>query len=149
MKTNPPDELARFRVGVTRDFLRPDGTLGFGDIGLARLGAAQGVSWDFLPEDVGELTAAHATDYDALLVLAPRVTAATLAGCPRLALIARFGVGYDTIDVAACTRGGVALTITPDGVRRPVATAVLTFLLALSHHHRPIASARPPVTTGV
>jgi phosphoglycerate dehydrogenase-like enzyme len=42
-------------------------------------------------------------------------------------------VGYDSIDVEACTRAGVALTITPDGVRRPVAVAVLTFLLALSH----------------
>ena len=25
-----------FRVGVTRDFLKPDGTLGFGDIGETR-----------------------------------------------------------------------------------------------------------------
>ena len=38
-------------------------------------------------------------DYDALLVLAPRVTAATLEAADRLALIARFGVGYDTVDV--------------------------------------------------
>ena len=28
---------ASFRVGVTRDFLKPDGSLGFGDIGLAAL----------------------------------------------------------------------------------------------------------------
>jgi D-3-phosphoglycerate dehydrogenase len=122
-----------FRVGVTRDFLRPDGTLGFGDIGLARLDGVPGVRWEFLSENVSELTREHADAYDALLVLAPRVTAATVEGGRRLALVARFGVGYDNVDVEACTRGGVALTITPDGVRRPVAAAVLTFLLALSH----------------
>jgi phosphoglycerate dehydrogenase-like enzyme len=122
-----------FRVGVTRDFLRPDGTLGFGDIGLALLDETPGVQWEFLPENIGELTRAHAAAYDALLVLGPRVTPATLEGASRLAVVARFGVGYDNVDVAACTRAGVVLTITPDGVRRPVAAAVLTFVLALAH----------------
>jgi D-3-phosphoglycerate dehydrogenase len=122
-----------FQVGVTRDFLSPDGSIAFGDIGLARLDAATALRWEFLPDNVTELAPQHAEQYDALLVLAPRVTAATLAGDPRLALVARFGVGYDNIDVPACTRAGVALTITPDGVRRPVAASVLTFVLALSH----------------
>jgi D-3-phosphoglycerate dehydrogenase len=122
-----------FRVGVTRDFLRPDGSIGFGDIGLSRLDAAEGVEWEFLGQNAEELSAAQVRDYDALLVLAPRVTAATLEGSERLALVARFGVGYDNIDVAACTRHDVLLTITPDGVRRPVAASVLTLVLALSH----------------
>jgi phosphoglycerate dehydrogenase-like enzyme len=42
-------------------------------------------------------------------------------------------VGYDTVDVEACTRNGVLLTITPDGVRRPVASSIMAFVLALSH----------------
>ena len=79
------------------------------------------------------LRADQVRGYDALLVLAPRVTAATLEGADRLAIVARFGVGYDSVDVAACSRNGVLLTITPDGVRRPVATAAMAFLLALSH----------------
>jgi phosphoglycerate dehydrogenase-like enzyme len=37
------------------------------------------------------------------------------------------------VDVAALTRNRVLLTITPDGVRRPVAASALAFLLALSH----------------
>src|SRR5690349_13992946 len=122
-----------FQVGVTRDFLKPDGTPAFGDIGLAQFDQAKNLRWEFLPDTLMDLTADHAQEYDALLVLAPRVTAATLAGNPRLAVVARFGVGYDNIDVPACTRAGVALTITPDGVRRPVAASVLTFVLALSH----------------
>ncbi len=122
-----------FHVGVTRDFLKADGTPAFGDIGLEQLDRPGNLRWEFLPDTLPELTAEHATEYDALLVLAPRVTAATLAGNPRLALVARFGVGYDNVDVPACTRAGVALTITPDGVRRPVAASALTFVLALSH----------------
>ena len=47
--------------------------------------------------------------------------------------MARFGVGYDNVDVDACTSNGVMLTITPDAVRRPVAVSALAFLLALSH----------------
>jgi phosphoglycerate dehydrogenase-like enzyme len=124
---------APFRVGVTRDFLNPQGHIAFGDIGLSLLDAAPGLEWDFLTENVPELTPEQVAAYDALLVLAPRVTARTLADSQRLAVIARFGVGYDSIDVPACTRAGVALTITPDGVRRPVAAAVLTFVMALSH----------------
>ena len=122
-----------FRVGVTRDFLKPDGTLAHGDIGLGLLDEARGVEWDFLAEDTAELPAEHLRGYDALLVLAPRVTAASLEGADRLALLARFGVGYDSVDVPACTARDVLLTITPDGVRRPVAAAVMALLLALTH----------------
>lgn len=121
-----------FRVGFTRDFLKSDGTVGLGDIGLGLLEGRQDVEWEFLAEDTRELRADQIAGYDALAVLAPRVTAATLEGADRLSVIARYGVGYDSVDVPACTAHGVALTITPDGVRRPVATVVLTFVLALS-----------------
>ncbi len=127
------DEPSTFRVGLTRDFLGPGGTLSFGDIGLGLLDNAPGVRWEFLAEHTRELRPEQVRGYDGLLVLAPRITAATLEGADRLAVVARFGVGYDSIDVDACTRAGVLLTITPDGVRRPVATAVLTLVLALSH----------------
>ena len=122
-----------FRVGVTRDFLGPDGRIAFGDIGLSLLDRHPGLSWEFLSEETPELRPDQVRDYDALLVLGPRVTAATLEGVGRLAIVARFGVGYDSVDVPACTRNGVLLTITPDGVRRPVAAAAMALLLALSH----------------
>jgi len=122
-----------FRVGLTRDFLRPDGTLSFGDIGLSLLEQVQGVEWEFLAEATRELRPDQVRDYDALLVLGARVTAATVEGADRLTVVARFGVGYDSVNVEACTRNGVLLIITPDGVRRPVAAAAMTFILALSH----------------
>jgi len=121
-----------FRVGVTRDFLGHDGSITFGDIGLGVLEEA-GIAWNFLPGHAPEILPEHVAGFDGLLVLAPRISAATLAGNPDLAVVARFGVGYDSVDVAACTRLGIALTITPDGVRRPVAVAAMTLLLALAH----------------
>jgi D-3-phosphoglycerate dehydrogenase len=122
-----------FHIGVTRDFLKPDGSISFGDVGLSMLDTAPLVKWEFLPQNTRELRPDQVRDYDGLLVLGPRVTAATLAGADRLLVVARFGVGYDNVDVPACTENGVILTITPDGVRRPVAAAVMTFLLALTH----------------
>jgi D-3-phosphoglycerate dehydrogenase len=121
-----------FRVGVTSDFLKPDGSCGFGDIGLGRLDEA-GIAWEYLAPTGTEIDPRAARDYDGLLVLGPRVTARTLEGAGALKVVARFGVGYDNVDVPACTASGVLLTITPEGVRRPVAVAALTLLLALSH----------------
>jgi phosphoglycerate dehydrogenase-like enzyme len=122
-----------FRVGITYDFLKPDGSLGFGDIGLDLLAENSNIQYEFLPDNCIEVPASVANQFDSLLVLAPRITAATLAGSERLTLVARFGVGYDNVDVLACTQNDVLLTITPSGVRRPVAVSALTLLLALAH----------------
>jgi phosphoglycerate dehydrogenase-like enzyme len=122
---------SEYRVGLTRDCLRPDGTLGF-DIGLDVLEGHPEISWEFLPRNTAVLTSEDVRSYDALLVLSPRVTRETLHQAERLAIVARFGVGYDSVDVDACTENGIVLTITPDGVRRPVAVSAITYMLALS-----------------
>ena len=114
-----------FTVGLTRDLEA------FGDIGLELLAGLDQTIIDVGGEGT-EVPADAIQNVDALLLLSPRVTAATVAGAERLKLIARFGVGYDNVDVDACTRAGVLLTITPDGVRRPVASSVLAYILALS-----------------
>jgi phosphoglycerate dehydrogenase-like enzyme len=123
-----------FRLGITRDCLDPDGDgPGFDQAAFAILAEAPSVLWEFLPAYADELTPADAHAYDAILALRPRTTAATVAGSPRLKLLARFGAGFDTVDLEACDRAGVLVTNTPEGVRRPVATTILTFILALSH----------------
>ena len=121
-----------FRVGITRDFLKPDGTSDLEPIAGPMFDEA-GLDWEYIAEDTPVLTAQQVQDYNALLVLGTGITAATLTGVDRLTIIARFGVGYDKVDVPACTENGVLLTIAPDGVRRPVATSILTFVLSLSH----------------
>jgi len=60
--------------------IRPDGTLGFGDINLGLLDENPQIAWEFLAEDTPDVRPDQVRGYDALLVLAPRVTAATLEG---------------------------------------------------------------------
>jgi phosphoglycerate dehydrogenase-like enzyme len=50
--------------------------------------------------------------------------------------VGRFGVGYDAVDVAACTEADVLLFITAGAVDRPVAEAVVGWMIALTHHVR-------------
>jgi D-3-phosphoglycerate dehydrogenase len=126
--------MEKFRVGMTRDFLTSAGEIAMGDIGLGPLRAAPQVSLDFFSEHLPEVAPQQVAGYDAVFSLAPRYTRATFAGPPTtLTVLARFGVGYDMVDVQALTDADVILTITPDGVRRPMATAIVTMLLALAH----------------
>ncbi len=121
-----------FRVGITADVLQSDGTPIFGSAPLSLLDQP-GVEWEVMDNNSSEITPAHAARYDAICAMLTRVTPASLSGPGiRLKLIARFGVGYDTIDVPSCTSAGVWLTIAPDGVRRPVATSALTLILMLA-----------------
>lgn len=123
-----------FKIGITADFLNEEGQIGWGDIGLSLLTEYPDIEWDFLPDYGDEIPPEAANEWDALLVLAPRITAATVAGAQRLKIVARFGVGYDNVDVAACTSAGIAVTITPDSVRRPVAVATIALILAMMHN---------------
>ncbi|MCC6166168.1 MAG: dehydrogenase [Caldilineaceae bacterium] len=75
---------------------------------------------------------ADIAEFDGVLVLNARFAPASFGPDPRLAVIARWGVGYDRIDVPACTAAGIALAITVDAVRRPVSEAILTLILALA-----------------
>ncbi len=122
-----------FRVAFTADFLKPGSTEPvFPDIDATALDVP-GVDYHILTEGVDEIRPGQLADTDAVVVLGPKVSAASLEGADQLAVVARIGVGFDAVDVEACTRAGVALTITPDGVRRPVASAALAFLLAQAH----------------
>jgi D-3-phosphoglycerate dehydrogenase len=92
-----------------------------------------GIEWSYLERSLPEVTPDFAARVDVLCAMLERVNARSFArGDHRLKLVARFGVGYDTIDVPACTANGVMLTLAPDGVRRPVATNVITFILVLA-----------------
>ncbi|WP_250279611.1 NAD(P)-dependent oxidoreductase [Frankia sp. Cppng1_Ct_nod] len=126
--------MDEFRVGVSRDFLDADGRNVWGDIGLDALGSA-GVLWRYLDRNTDELLAQDVAGLDAVIFAGPAVTRRTFdEGQPAPAVFARFGVGYDTVDLNACTEHDAVVTITPDGARRPVATATLTLLLATLHH---------------
>ena len=123
----------KFRVGLTRDILDARGQPAFGPAALEILDQAPTLTWEYLPKVVPEVDADHASRYDAIYVNAARVPAAAVArpDC-RLRVVARHGVGYDSVDVAAMTKAGVLVTNTPSAMPRPVATIALSFVLALA-----------------
>lgn len=128
-----------FFVGLSADFLDDSGRNVWGDIGLQALDTA-GLPWAYLTgsrrsgDGSNELFAADIAGCGAVLFAAPAVTRHTFSDDIEPPLIlARFGVGYDAVDLDACTRRDVVVTITPDGARRPVAASALAMLLAIQH----------------
>jgi glyoxylate reductase len=88
-----------------------------------------GPAWDELRDvEIGPLDEAR-DDVEALVVANETVDADVLDRFPGVRLVANFGVGYDRIDLATCTRRGIVVTNTP-GVLT-AATADLTFALIL------------------
>jgi phosphoglycerate dehydrogenase-like enzyme len=67
-------------------------------------------------------------DADALVFAMEPVSARLIAAADRLKVIARPGVGYDTVDVAACTARGIPVTIAPAN-HESVADYAMTLLL--------------------
>jgi phosphoglycerate dehydrogenase-like enzyme len=120
-----------FRVALTRDLLTPDGEL---TRGLWELNNEPRVSVEFLPEFSPEVTPAQIAGYDAVISFAPAYTRKTME-CPdlKLSVLARVGVGYDMLDLEALSDRNILVTITPDGVRRPVASGIVGLILALAH----------------
>jgi phosphoglycerate dehydrogenase-like enzyme len=124
--------MKKYRVGLSADFKKPDGSAAFSSFDTSPLDQQADLDWAYIPVADGRIAAKDIEGYDALILLSARFDADSFPADGRLALVARFGVGYDNVDVAACDRNDVAVTITPNGVRRPVAVAIMTFILALS-----------------
>jgi D-3-phosphoglycerate dehydrogenase len=129
------DRQRSFRIGVTRDVRRPDGSFTFAPFDLSAL-EVDGVEWAFLAEDARPLSPELLADLDGLYHFSAPVTEDSLKGVDRLAVLARHGVGLDFIDLEACTRRGIAVTITPRGITGPMGSAAVTLVLALAHRLR-------------
>src|SRR4029077_2018813 len=61
-----------------------------------------------------------------------QVNAALLEKCPKLLCVSSAGAGYDTIDVAACTRAGVAVMNQAGGNADSVAELTLGLMIDVS-----------------
>lgn len=126
--------LTSFRVAITADFLDSDGRNAFGAEGIDRLSAEPGMAYGYFARHTPVVSADQLEGCDAVISLTPAYTREVLlSASERLLAVVRFGVGYENVDVAACTDADAALIITSGGVRRPVAYSILTLLLALAH----------------
>lgn len=122
----------RFRIGITPDFY-VDAAGKFEAALSGQLDPVPGVEYEPMPPLPDNIATAEALDqFDGLFALATWITPDSLKGVERLAVVARWGVGYDRIDVPALTKADVLLAITPNAVKRPVAEAILTLIFALS-----------------
>ena len=119
-----------WKLAVTADYAEADGSTIYGDIGLCGL-AQDGIDWSLVETPIlpGALEG-----YDAVLLLSGTpLGRAQLEGVTTLRHVARFGAGFDAVDLEACDARGITVTNAPTGLRVPMAHTALTFLFALAH----------------
>ena len=125
-----------FRVALTGDFFGPGGATRYPDIGLSMFDGQDHIEWFPISEHRSPIGSDQLAGAQGVIVLTPAVTAETVSNSPDLLAIGRFGVGYDAVDVNACTEADVAVFITAGAVDRSVAEATVGWMIALSHNAR-------------
>jgi D-3-phosphoglycerate dehydrogenase len=86
----------------------------------------------YLPELPGRALADEIKDADALVVRVAKIDSALLESAKNLVVIAKHGVGYDNIDVAAATGQKILVVSTPEANAESVAEHNLGLMLSLS-----------------
>jgi len=127
---NPPKFIAAF----TADFYDATGAPKYRDIGLSVLAGHPHIEHRVFTEHRKEIGADQIGDAQGVIVLTPAVSSESVAQAEKLLVMARFGVGYDSVDVEACSAADVLVTITAGAVDRPVAEATIGWMIALSHN---------------
>lgn len=126
-----------WKLAVTGDHAATDGSTTFGDIGLDRL-AEHGIEWSVVSTDGSPLNPGDLEGFDAVLLFGGLPLGKDqLEGVTTLRHVARFGAGFDQVDLAICNARGITVTNAPTGLRVPMAHTALTFLFALAHNLLP------------
>ncbi len=121
-------QAAMQKVFVTRQIPEP---------GIRRLQeAAPEVETEIWPGEMpppSDVLRGHASGANALLcLLTDRVDDALLSACPGLRVVSQMAVGYDNIDVDACTRRGIPVCNTPGVLTETSAELAFALLMATS-----------------
>ena len=94
------------------------------------------------PEDEpGLIEAIRRTGSRHLVIGSGRYGEDLYATLPRGAVLARYGVGHDSVDKARATEAGVLCTNTPDVLHQSVAELTMTMIGAAARHVVPVAGA--------
>jgi D-3-phosphoglycerate dehydrogenase len=122
-----------FHVGIVRDLLNAAGEPIFGLAALDELKGNPALTWEYMDRSYPEITPDICARYDALYLNTSKMPGSAVARADnRVKIVARNGVGYDSVDVPAMTAKGIPVTNTPIAVRRPMAVATMTLVLALT-----------------
>lgn len=100
--------------------------------GIERLKQAQGFTFTLVEEVSVESYLPHLAEAEAVVIRTQPMTAETIALAPRLKIVSRHGVGYDSVDVKALTSDGIPLCIVGDVNSRAVAEHTLMLMLAVA-----------------
>ncbi len=73
---------------------------------------------------------AKVRDADVVVVNMVKMTESLLSGMKRCKLLIRHGIGYDNVDVAACTRLGIQFAYQPDYCKEDVAEHAIALIFA-------------------
>jgi lactate dehydrogenase-like 2-hydroxyacid dehydrogenase len=99
-----------------------------------RVVEALSARYDVYSDDVlglDQIIAAHGNDIVGLVTRGrTRTTAALIERLPKLEIIGNFGVGYDSVDVAAAAKRGIVVTNTPDVLNDEMADFTVGLMLA-------------------
>jgi phosphoglycerate dehydrogenase-like enzyme len=126
--------LKQFQVYQTADFFCPGGEPKFADLGLSVFDGQPQIQLRPFAEHRPQIGADQVAGANGVIVLTPQVTKETVTAADDLLAIGRFGVGYDSVDVPACTAADVLVVITAGAVDRPVAEATVGWMIGLTHH---------------
>jgi phosphoglycerate dehydrogenase-like enzyme len=129
-----PNHAQRFAVAWTGDFFDAMGHAKYPDMGRSVLAEHAHIEDRVMSEARSPIGADQLAGVQAAIVLTPSVTAESVSQAGNFLVIARFGVGYDAVDVAACTAADVAVLIATGAVDRSVAEATVGWMIALGHH---------------
>lgn len=127
-----------YRVGLSHDLFRADGSAIVAEENFRRLAEAGCAAVPLPARDAygpADLDGLHA-----LIVRQTRVPGETLRAVAAKGFrhVARFGSGFDRIDIAAANLSQVVVTTTPDAVTRPVAVANISLVLSLASQVVPL-----------
>ena len=88
-------------------------------------------SWSIRSRKILEGILAAIGDCNALVVRNTKITRQIMEAAPKLAVIGRHGVGYDTVDIAACRRSGIPIVYTPAANTESVVEISIGFIICL------------------
>ena len=100
--------------------------------GVAVLRSAPGFTFDLVDEVSMASYAPRMPEADALLIRTQPLPASIIETAPRLRIVSRHGVGYDSVDAAALTARHIPLAVVGDVNSRAVAEHAFALMLALA-----------------
>lgn len=102
------------------------------DPGIELLRAQDDFTVEVLDDYTQEQFADSLAGSDGVILFFQPLKAAAIAGAPRLKVVSRHGVGYDSVDVATLDERNIPLTITPGANAVAVAEHAISLLLAVA-----------------